>query len=190
MHFGLGPDIDAARGLVDDQYAGTASNPFGDNNLLLVAAAEIKSFLFDRGRLDAEAPYKAFAPIRFLTSIDEIQSAVFGQMRQAEILPHRHTKDKPLTFAILSHKPDAVRNRCRGISDICALAVDSDFPVIRPQPEDHFHDFSAPSADQAKKTEHLSLAQIEADVSHIGLMNCGMLHRKPTNRKQNLVGRV
>ena len=39
VHLGLGADVDAAGGLVDDQQLGIGGQPLGDDDLLLVAAA-------------------------------------------------------------------------------------------------------------------------------------------------------
>ena len=52
VHVGLGLDVDADGGLVDDQDLDAGGEPFGDADLLLVAAGEIADELGERGRAD------------------------------------------------------------------------------------------------------------------------------------------
>ena len=55
----LGADVDAARRLVEEQDVAIAQQPFGDHDLLLVAAREQAHLLLDRRRLDVQPPDEA-----------------------------------------------------------------------------------------------------------------------------------
>ena len=56
VDLGLGADVDAARRLVEEQDVAIAHQPFGDHDLLLVAAREKPHLLRRRGRADVEKP--------------------------------------------------------------------------------------------------------------------------------------
>ena len=54
VDFALGPDVDAARGLVENEDVAVADEPFRDDHLLLVAAGQVPQQLLQGGRLDVE----------------------------------------------------------------------------------------------------------------------------------------
>ena len=62
--FLLGRDVDAARGLVEDQHARLRGEPARDDGLLLVAAGELADRRFDAGRLDAERRHQLLRELR------------------------------------------------------------------------------------------------------------------------------
>ena len=56
VHLGLGADVDAPGGLVDDQQLGVGGQPLGDDDLLLVAAAHRGRGHVERAGLHLQAP--------------------------------------------------------------------------------------------------------------------------------------
>ncbi len=54
VDLGLGADVDAARGLVDDEQPGLAGQPLAHDDLLLVAAGELVDDLLAAGGDDVE----------------------------------------------------------------------------------------------------------------------------------------
>ena len=60
----LGADVDAARGLVDDQHPGAEGEPLGERHLLLVAAAEGGARDLDRRRLHLQLAADRRRPLR------------------------------------------------------------------------------------------------------------------------------
>ena len=61
VDLGLGADVDAAGGLVQDQDVGHRQQPAGDQHLLLVAARQQLDELVHAGRLDVEPALLAAA---------------------------------------------------------------------------------------------------------------------------------
>ena len=56
MDLDLGPDVDAARGLVQDQDPRLRGEPLGEDDLLLVAARQRADELVHTGHPDVELP--------------------------------------------------------------------------------------------------------------------------------------
>jgi len=55
VDFGFGSDIDAARGVVEEEDVGLSEEPASDDSLLLVSAAEAGDGSVDAGGFDAHA---------------------------------------------------------------------------------------------------------------------------------------
>ena len=60
VHLGLGPHVNAARRLIEDEQAGLGVEPFAEDHFLLVAAREGSSCLLHAGGADVEALAERF----------------------------------------------------------------------------------------------------------------------------------
>src|SRR3982074_2261385 len=102
-------DVDPDRGLVDDQDLDFGRQPFGDADLLLVAAREGPYRLRQRLRLDVELADDRKNRRVLRRAPDPLaERAQAPPDRDRGVSADRVEKDEPLLLAILAHVPDAV----------------------------------------------------------------------------------
>ena len=108
MNVGLGLDVDADGGLVDDQDLDARGEPFGDADLLLVAAGKIADHLGERRRADFQFSDdgRDMRAHRFVAQEAE-PAGELAPDRDPGILEHGMGEDQALLLAILADVADA-----------------------------------------------------------------------------------
>src|SRR4051812_1419477 len=146
MNIGLGLDVDADGRLVDDQDPHTRRKPFGEADLLLVAAREIANRLQKRGRAHLEFgdDWGDVRPHRIVAEKSE-PARELSPYSDAGILQHAMSQDQALSLAILADVADAVCvNGFRDVLDPAGFASHADLAAgDRMQPEDAFGELGA-----------------------------------------------
>ena len=167
VHLGLGADVDAPGGLVDDEQRGVGRQPLGQHDLLLVAAGERGHRVLGRAGLDLQAPRPRPRPARLLAAADQSVRRAAGAAASASTLRgDRQVHDQALLAPVLGDERhagvDGGLGRSRGHAasrDITHLAG-----VVRVDAEDGAGDLAAARADEAGQGDDLAGADLEVDV--------------------------
>ena len=117
VDLGLGTDIDAAGGFVQDHDARVHGEPFAEDDLLLVAAAEIKDAGFDGRGLDLHGLHLFGGEFPFAAAIDEAGPGEPGQVGQGNVFAHGHLHHEALGAAVFRGEVDAVVDGIAGAAD-------------------------------------------------------------------------
>ena len=107
----LGPDVDAARGLIKDDQGGPGGQPPGEENLLLVAAGKIPDRGLRAGGLDPQRLDIVVAEFLLLGAGQRPPCAPLRLQREDEVLAHRQVGQDALGFAVLRAKGHPVPHR-------------------------------------------------------------------------------
>src|SRR5215210_53653 len=157
----LCPDIDAPRGLVQQQHVRLSGERLGDDYLLLVAPREPAHRVGDPG-----SPYGQFShvPVRdaaFRPGYEpEPRDAV--EDAQGDVVLYRERQDEPLGAALLGHVEYSLLHSGLRRVDPDLLPIDEDPTRVRPvYPEDGLGKFGTPGPDQPGEANDLPPAQRE-----------------------------
>src|ERR1019366_4977822 len=185
VDFRLGPDIDAAGGLIHDQDLGRSGQPAGQERLLLVAAGKIADFLIGipaddlqvAAQLAAKAPPDD-AALRALwqfpakdAPLNPLLAPACPRPQKAlpvpaqDILLHRLVQEQALRLAVFGHVGEARLDRITDGAGSSGFALQY-YPALLPRvsAENGAHQLRAARAHQPGKAENLAASQREADV--------------------------
>ncbi|NYJ68731.1 hypothetical protein HNR16_003519 [Pseudoclavibacter chungangensis] len=157
LDLGLGPDVDAARGLVEDEQLGTRREPAAEQHLLLIAAGEVA----DRS-VGVGGPYPEFGHVGlhdpFLLGLrDGPCPAAPGLHGEDEVLAHREVADDALVAPVLGRVRDAVPEPGVGCREGHGPPVDVDRPgVCAIGSGEEPCEFGAARSEEPGDTEHLT----------------------------------
>ncbi|MND85136.1 hypothetical protein D3C80_770500 [compost metagenome] len=125
MNFGLRPDIDAARRLIQNENARFGQHPATDQNLLLVAAGQVFDTFVKMRRLDPELAAHLLAGFRKRVFLHETIGDIFVlQDGDLHVLKNIEDQQAPRILAVLRQKRHAVTDSLRRAVDRNRLAVD------------------------------------------------------------------
>ena len=165
MDFGLGADIDAAGGFIDDEEIALAREPLGEGDFLLVAAAETGDGSIEAGGFDAELLDVLGSEGALTGFLNEAYAGDKGERGEGAVFAAVHGENEALAFAVLGDVADAMAQSAADVSRVERLVAEENGPggvVI--QTEDGLGDFAAASADQAGEAENLTLSEGEMDI--------------------------
>ena len=164
----LGADVDAARGLVEEQDIAIAIEPFGDHDLLLVATRKQPHFLRRRRRADVEQADEFLRrPAHRLPLEKAGERQIARQVRHHDIGLDVHAERKPEALAVLGEIADARGNRVLRGADRAFLAVYIDLARLRPVGAEHGAcDLRAAGAHQPGKSQNLAAAHRKTHVAN------------------------
>lgn len=103
----LGANIDTARGLIEEKDARSAGHPFGDNDFLLISAAQAAGQLARGIAFDAEAQLVVFCDTEFLGFVEHAPAGVTSEIGQGDVVRNREFESEAVTLAILGNERDA-----------------------------------------------------------------------------------
>src|SRR3954452_21165511 len=160
----LGPDVHAARGLVEDQHIDVGLEPFGEDDLLLVAARERP----DRRR-HVRQPDPQLLDVLLrqaaLVARAHAPAALGPQPDDRDVRGARKPEEEALGLAVLGDEADAAVDRRAGRRGRDLAAVDGDAAgVDRVGPEDRARQLRSARSAQPGHAEHLAAVQLEVDV--------------------------
>jgi hypothetical protein len=152
----LGPDVDAARGLVQDEDPAARGQPAREDDLLLVAAGEAR-------RREVEAG-SAHAQLRELVRDQRFSSPRCTQVRRASRsrigsvvfgAPAEH-EHEALPLPVFGHQPEPEAERRRRIPDRDRRAIDGDDACGRGiEPEQGLRHLGAAGPDEPRPARRL-----------------------------------
>ena len=108
LDLGLGSDVDAAGGLVEDQEFGVGHQPAGQEHFLLVSAAEVPDQGVGVGRPDVEGLDVLGHQFVLDPAGDPARPALRGLHGQHQVVPDGEVADEAFLFAVLGTEPDAL----------------------------------------------------------------------------------
>ena len=165
MDLRLRADIHTARRLIDDEHTAFAGQPFGERDLLLIAAAQAGDDGFERGRFHAQA-FRVTAHQRLLgATADEAEARELEERGERTVLAAIHAEHEAEALAILGQKAKSGGERGVNVARRKLLSTHDD-PARRAsvETEHRLRHFAATRADETGEAEHFASAQGEGDV--------------------------
>ena len=145
--FLFGRDVDAARGLIQDQHARMRGEPARDDGLLLVAARELADGSLDAGSLHAERRHQLLRDLSLLGQRQEFAEPHARLQCERDVFAHRQFGDDAAVLAVLGAEPEAELQRIGGIVELRGLAIDADVArVALVEREQQARELGAPRA--------------------------------------------
>ena len=162
----LRADVDAARRLVEDHHLGPHREPFGQHDLLLVAARQ-RGRGGRRGRgLDAQGAALALRVLGRPAVLHQRAARIGDEVRQGDVVSDRILEDEPRSLAVLWDEIDAAVDGVAWFRDADLLAVQAQRSVdIAVDAEDRAREFRPPRPDQSGETQDLAAMQRQRDVA-------------------------
>ena len=171
----LGADVDAARGVVEQNDVRAAAAPFGDHHLLLVAAGKLARIGVHRRRLDRQARHPLRGGGLFGRHAQHARPAVIAQLRQGHVFAYRHAVDDALDLAFARDITHAAGHRPGRALALDRLPLEPQAAGGRLfQAEQGAQDGFAAAALHAHQAEHLAAVQTQADVLVMALAAQGV----------------
>ena len=162
----LGADVDAAGRLVEDQQARLRGQPFGEDDLLLVAARQRADHLLDAGHLDVELVGVVARDLALPRRVHEEPREEARQDRQRHVLGDREIEDEALLVAVLGQVGDARVHRGRWAGEADGPAVQPDLAAIAlVDAEQDPGDLRPAGADEPGQPDDLAVPDVEGDVA-------------------------
>ena len=158
LHLGLRADVDPACRLVEDQQARLGEQPAREQDLLLVAAAQVPDDRRSdrRGRMSS-ASDPLGDQLVLPPAGDRPRPAAAGLQREDDVLAHRQLVDEALGAAVLGTEGDAAGRRRARAAHRHRLAVDVEPPRVGlVGAEEEPRDLGAARAEQAGEADDLA----------------------------------
>ena len=164
VDLGLALHVDALRRLVEDEQAGVRRQPFGQHDLLLVAARQGLHRLVEAAELETQAAQMRFHERQLAAPHDEPRHRRPADHRQRGIGQDGKVQDEALAEPILRKIGDAGFHRRRRIGKGDRLAGNLDAPGTRlVDAEEDAGDLGPPAADETGEAQDLAGADLERD---------------------------
>ena len=166
VNFGLGADVDAAGGLVEDHHLGSHGEPFAEDDFLLVAAAEIESQRFGAGRFDVERANLLGRRFAFPIAADQERGGETAERRERGVFADGHFDDEAFAAAIFGNEIDAA-GRWRRAAYGSKMRRSPRVTSARPRgsrPTMALAISDAAGADEAGETENFAARGVEGNV--------------------------
>ncbi len=166
MDGGLGANVDAAGGFIDDEEAAAPGEPFGDDDFLLISAGHIFDGGVEGGGFDAEALEIVGGLRAFLGMAEEAEEAEALEEGEGEIFAATHHEDESLAFAVFGDEADAAAHGFTDAAEFEGFTFENDFTFSAfVEAEEGFSDLAATRADEAGETDDFTGADGERDVA-------------------------
>ena len=188
VNFALRADINAARRLVEDQHVAVAQEPFGNDDLLLVAAGEAADAGADGRRFCADLLGMLLRKLVHFSVMDEGALEDLLQTGQDGVVRDGQVEAQAVALAVLGEIADAVVDGVLRAVDLHVLSVYPDRAgVHRIRAADQAHGLGAARADKTGEAEDLALAELEGNVLDIeGVQVLGLEHDGRVGRAHGL----
>src|SRR5271154_2948983 len=148
----------------DEDFQALRYQPLRQDDLLLIAAAQIGRRRFGRWGLDPQPVDPARGERPLAPRIDERPAHDFAQVRQRHVLLDTETPDDALDAAFRWHVADARLDGAGGILKAGERSVDQEFAAIGAFGAEQSAAERFPAgALHARQPEHLAATEIEAD---------------------------
>ena len=180
MDVGLGADVDALGRLVEHQHGRRDPEPPGHDDLLLVAARQLRHQALGLGRPDVEVVHPALGLPTLCSRAQQALPPERGQVGERQVLAHRGLGEQALHGPIGRHAADACPDRRPRIAGRDDSPVDLDLATSRKAPGQQPGELLAPRPGQPGDAEDLARANLEVNLGN-GLAKDTMQHetRRP-----------
>ncbi len=160
----LGPDVDAAGGLVQDEDPAARGQPAGEDDLLLVAAGEARHREVDARSAHAQAGELVRHQRLLLTALHPGQAGQALEDRKRGVRASAEHEHEPLPLPVLGYQPEPEAERGRRIPHRHRGAVDGDDARGRAvEAEQRLRDLGAAGSHEAGQADHFARAHGKAD---------------------------
>jgi hypothetical protein len=161
VDFGLGADVNATRGFVHQEDGSAGEEPSGEDDFLLVAAAERGRGLIEACRADAQLAGDGFGLGSFFGGANEEAA-----MRREDHVPDQgRAEDEAFSLAIVGDEGHAEADGVEGTADPGRAFMDPEASAVGGGgAEEGFQEVGTPGADEAGEAEDFAAADGEGDV--------------------------
>ena len=164
MDFGLALDVYTLGWLVENHEPRTDGEPFGQHNLLLVAARKRLYGLVEIVELQPQSLQVRLDEGKLASSPDQTGERHPVDRRQRGVGEDREIHDEALAEPVLRHVGYSPPHGVGRIREGCRLAGEPDLAGCRPvDAEQDARHLGAPASDQAAEADHLACAHGEGD---------------------------
>jgi hypothetical protein len=166
MYLSFGADIDAPRGLVQNQNARRREQPPAHQHLLLVPAAQVLKALKQIRSLDAHRDRCRATCLEQLGLSDEpLADERAIQNRYFHVFVHAQRQEEPADLSILGEEGHPVTDCCRGRINFRGDAIDEDVACrCVPQSKERFGQLGSLRSNETGNAENLPRSNVERDV--------------------------
>ncbi len=163
----LGADVHAFCRLVEDKRAGMGEEPFGEDDLLLVAAREVVHAFGDVVIPDVQRLEYPPGLVLFPRTLDDAIGKNAIKRRHRGVFVQAHPERQALRRAILGDEAKPCPERRVRVADVQRGAVQGHAAAGRARDaEDGLGQFCPARADKAEKPENLPLPELERNIPH------------------------
>ena len=165
VDLGLGSDVDAAGGLVQDENFRLGQQPASQDHLLLVTARQLLDRLFGGSVAHLQLPGDLASGLLFPGPAGQKAPGPALQGRQHRVGADGQTRAEALAQAILGDIGDAGVQGLPRPADLTPVAVYPDQAAGGPQAEDRLGKFAAPGPHQAINAHDFTRSGLEIELS-------------------------
>src|SRR5690606_20355174 len=185
----LGADVDAARGLVEDQHLGLGVQPLPQHDLLLVAARELPDEREHAGRLDAEVGAEGLRDGDLGVGVDQPAARRPAQAGGGDVVADVVDEVQTVALAVLGHVgdavPDAVGDGAGVDGDAVQVDLAADVPAVG-APEDAHRELGAAGAHESRDADDLARAHRQRRVVDDDATRLRRVHDRPVLDAEDL----
>ncbi len=164
-YFLLGADVDAAGRFIEQEDARAPSDPFGDDDLLLIAAAETAGKLRDGAATDTKPVAKVFGKSGLFSFLENAKATDASEVGHGDVGSNGQLQGETILLPVFGNESDtrghgftrgARRDRLAGYLDGAARG--------RIQTEDDTAEFRSTGTHQSRQADDFTGANLERDV--------------------------
>ena len=169
-HLGLGADVDAARGLVEEDDRGVGRQHLADDDLLLVAAGERADHRAAAGGLDGDVPDRAVDQLLLALARGEEAAGEGADRGEREVLADGHRLHQAVALAVLGDEDEAGGDALgdREAGDVAAVQQDAAAGGLQAA-GDGLHHLGAAGAHQPVDADDLAGPHVEREAVDDGI---------------------
>ena len=171
VDFNFRADIDAARGLVEEDDLRLGHERFAEHDFLLIAAGEFAGDGFEAGRFDAERAEGVIVLLELAARIDEAGTGQARGRGEREVESDGLVEHGAVPAAVFAHERESAaqdfRGRQRG--KLAAAELDAAAAPFAPGAEEMHEQLGAARAHEAAKSEDFTGRDAEGDVAEAEL---------------------
>lgn len=160
LDLGLGTDVDAAGGFVEQQDLGLKAEPAGQQDLLLVASGEFADLLLGARGLDPQPLHEDVDDAVLLGAGDDAGAGEAGHRGQHDVLADREAGHDAFGLAVLGEQADACPDGAGGGEAAQGAAADAEFAGVQGERAGQgLRGLAAAGAEESAEAEHLTRVQ-------------------------------
>ena len=163
----LRADVDAARGLVEEDDAGLGHERLAEHDFLLVAAGEFADGGGEAGGFHAQGLEGVGVFFQLTARVDESCAREAGEGAEREVEADGLIEHEAVAAAVFAHERDAAAEHVGGGQgrEFAAFQRDAPRSAAAPRAEEVHEQLGAPRAHEPADAEHLARREGEGDVA-------------------------
>lgn len=165
LDLGLGADVDAAGGFVEQQHLGLQAEPAGEEYLLLVAAGEFADLLLGARRLDPQPSHEDVDDAVLFAAGDHTEAGEPRHGGQHDVLAHGEAGHDAFGLAVLGQQADPGTDGTGRAGAAQFPSADRDVTGIQAEHSgEGLRRLAAAGAEQPAEPEHFAAVQRQGHV--------------------------